>query len=1703
MRTSADTYLSQVNKGSTVRRNFHRLQWLLTLLVIPTVFWGLKLTGITMAGEAFCGIDEHEHGESCVLQEMVCEREEALPHFHTEDCLHTVLTCSLPEQEGHTHGDDCRSVVQICTLEESQGHSHQEACYTREWFCDIPEEPSHSHGGDCYDQMPGCGLEESEEHSHDETCMISQLVCQSPETEGHTHGSECYTDTLTCQEQEAEGHSHGSDCYTVEEGYVCGLDEQPAHFHTTDCFYTEEGNFICGTEETEGHTHGDDCYRVLESCPVPEHIHTPDCYSDISADLETDADWEASLEELTLGEDRLDNIIMVARSQIGVEESTRNFQVDELGVRRGITRYGQWYGNPYGDWSAMFVSFCLEYAGAEDLPRNAGVEAMRLEWEDEALYTDAEEYIPGTGDIVFWDHDADDAADSAAIVAGVEDGILTVIRGDFPEDQIITPEELKEILEAEAEAVAAETAAEEALISEEVPVDAEEAPAAAEDTPIPEEEPAAEEVVSVEEESMPVHLVAETACLLTDPDIMGYGMTPNPQPVRMMAASPRAASTVIAQTVSFSTNIFGSSSSRFVIYTESGGNYYAIDGNGETVQIYIDADGNISCDASDISMLYWSITRTNNNYRIYNAGTQRYLAPNNAEILRSNATDAQFDTQSGGGIKIRSGSTNYVRFNNENQTFVRGNGSNQGSVFYLGQTSVIGFWLDGTCGGLRVLGGAEERYEVVSQGSTYTLPEEWGSPDKYSYKIRGWYEITTRQYYQPGDTVAVTENMVFYADWVPATYDIGQFDEHVTNTVSTNGYITTRLYDYNYLFNIQSANASISYSNNDHSETWSMISSGNVQYGGQNTFNFVFGENDSGGKLSNPSNRSDDNRYHDAYTVSDGIYNAALGEMLFGTDNDFNPETGEGIIGKTYLGTGDHLLQIMDDPDDPHYGYYYYDSKRNAASFNQSKGRFYVYDYLSATSDSIGGAYSDFLPLNSPYIAPEGKTVGTYTYDGVDGEYEGVTHYRYDSAYDSGNHNSVNNVYTDYAYGMRMDVNFFLPNDPGTGGNKDLYGNDIVFEFSGDDDLWVLIDGVVALDIGGIHQSVPGTINFSTGEVTVNGKSQTNLMNLGENGQDAVKAGDHVMTVLYLERGSSMSNCSIYFNLMPRYGLEIKKEDVLTQEILDGTQFTVYEDLACTQTAELWDSEDAYKQDLAADGIADAFRSTFTVTNGVAKIWGLGSGNTYYIKETRAPQAEGYGLATGVIKLTLSKDGQATYHAEVIPEADGTEPSHGFTIHGVSIDETTKTVYLTATNAPETVKETTTVQVIKKWDDGDTVDHSSDYIEAYLTVMNPDGTTRHIREVVLSDENSWQYMWTNLPKYNYDQLKEVVYGIEESYESGYYSTVRQITKIELSTSHWAEATSFINGEKYILKTSKGYLSTTSASDAKLKWVDEATAQGSPLATWTATVSNGKVKLTNDSKQILSFNNGTSSNRYFYATTSSTDYQSFTPEDTGTGFRLYATRSNSTSKYYISTSNINTSGRIPSTTTSGSALILIPEELITDTVSQDVQNWGYQITNTPLAQGNETSLTVQKEWQIPEDHNESLYEESAVVVRLLANGVNTGRTVTLTLKNGWKDTFLGLPYKDEAGTVIVYTVEELWDKEYWSTSYGEIKVSDEATPKYSTTITNSYHKGGPVLPSTGTAARMLYVFFGGGMMLTSLGYGILLRCRRERGRHKPS
>ena len=1690
MQSPAEVYLSQLNQNNSIRTTLRQSLLLLSLAVTLVVFWGLKLTGITMAGEAFCGIAEHSHSEECPTRTLICGQEESEAHMHTEDCIVRNLICTEPEVPSHAHSKECLAKTVVCTQEEGPGHTHDDTCIRKELICKTAEEAAHFHDASCYSNtltcpltevVPHfhdagcyttdavCGQEESELHTHQDSCMHTYLSCTLAETSGHAHTNSCYESLLTCLLEETPGHIHDETCYQALSEYICGQAEYPAHTHEDSCYQYEEGNYICMLEETEGHTHEDSCYEpgigfgcglseadghihtpacitpetqfgcekeicdghshtdscydILEVCPLEEHIHDESCYSDVHADIETSDDWDRILSELVQTGTTAENLVTLAQSQLGYTESTRNFQVDAQGIRRGITRYGQWYGNPYGSWSSMFVSFCLHYAGAEDLPANAGAESMRLEWNNSGLYQAANQWTPQSGNLVFL-HEMVQAQTSDTDVAGQEDAPTLSY---------------------------ANVATAVAIITEVTP----------------------EGITVIQgdwEDSVSLRTLD-----LTNPAILGYGLVPEYSSFALRATDTEMLA-YVASTVPYSTNMF-TAGKCFVLYMEKDGVYYAIDGNANAVPVLIE-DGRIYSDAADPNRLLWTFTHNYNNYySIANASTGLYLhpyqnSPQDNGILLDHSQGTPL-TASGTGVKLIHSAS--VRINADATAFDVTTNQGEASTFYFGEAEYCSVWLDGTDGNLNSLSGSPNQQYDVLISSQLTLPEQWESPTKYSYRLRGWYDVTHNQYYAPGEEVTITENTVFYADWIAATYDIGQYNAHVANTVSTNSFITTHLFDYNYLFNVLSANATGSISKESHAETWNIIQSGTVGYKDRSSINFIFLDYGDGGALDYPNNRLDgQNAFPGEGIVTGGIYNSAIGNALFST-NDHLP-------GKCYLGTGDHLFQIMNDPNDPYYGYYYYDSARNAASYNQSDRRFYVYDYLEATSAELTSVKSDFLPLNSPYANTNGQQLGTYV---PNSEHARLTNYVYDAKYD-GDGNSVNRVSTNYAFGMKMDIRFYLPNKPGEGGNLDLYGNEMRFTFSGDDDLWVLVDGRIALDIGGIHQAESGEINFSTGDVSVQGNRNATLSSV----ISTLEPGEHTLTVMYLERGASHSNCAIYFNLAPRFGLNIQKEDVLTQKLLDGTQFSIYEDAACTVPAKLWKSQEAYDQGVAATHV-------FTIENGTADIWGLGSGNTYYIRETGAPDAEGYGCANGIIRLTIGQEGIVTYNADIIADPDGKQPSKGFTVHGVKIDNETKTAYIVVTNAPETVTETTTVQVIKKWED--TQSHSSDYITAYLKVTDPDGTVRRIREVILSDENDWHYTWTNLPKYDYDAMTIVNYGIEESYESGYYSSVRQVTEIVISKTEWAEALSFQNGETYILRTDNGYLATRNGdADTGYMWLDEATAKATPYSLWTAAVTGGTVKLTNGIGQTITFYyNGGSGATDFFATSDPPNQQSvqnLSYDNVSGGLRIFYQQGNT--RYYLLNS-MNSSGKFAYNTNGTNALIFHPVKMITQTDIHDIADWAYQIVNAPLPKENETAFSVQKVWRIPDGYDATLYEQEQVTVRLLADGVNSGRTVTLNLKNGWSGSFQGLPYKNADGKVIQYSVQEVWKKTGWTTDCGEVITTDGSPPTYSATITNTFHPYGPPLPSTGTAARSMYELSGLAIMLGSLAYGFGSRRKRER------
>lgn len=152
--------------------------------------------------------------------------------------------------------------------------------------------------------------------------------------------------------------------------------------------------------------------------------------------------------------------------------------------------------------------------------------------------------------------------------------------------------------------------------------------------------------------------------------------------------------------------------------------------------------------------------------------------------------------------------------------------------------------------------------------------------------------------------------------------------------------------------------------------------------------------------------------------------------------------------------------------------------------------------------------------------------------------------------------------YNKYSFGMNLGADFYMPKD-GKVNNQDM-----VFDFTGDDDVWVFIDGVLVLDLGGIHQALSGSINFATGDIKYDKNpyygqpARTISEAFGNAGKvwDSTPYKTHHLSFFYLERGDGGSNCKIRFNLpvKPSKAIDIEKETLGTIEADRQFQFQLF-----------------------------------------------------------------------------------------------------------------------------------------------------------------------------------------------------------------------------------------------------------------------------------------------------------------------------------------------------------------------------------------------------------------------------------------------------------------------------------------------------------------------------------------------------------------
>ncbi len=135
----------------------------------------------------------------------------------------------------------------------------------------------------------------------------------------------------------------------------------------------------------------------------------------------------------------------------------------------------------------------------------------------------------------------------------------------------------------------------------------------------------------------------------------------------------------------------------------------------------------------------------------------------------------------------------------------------------------------------------------------------------------------------------------------------------------------------------------------------------------------------------------------------------------------------------------------------------------------------------------------------------------------------------------TGNPDNPSEVNSTYSFGMSMNIRFTIPED------GQVNGQDMQFSFTGDDDVWVFVDGKLVLDIGGVHQAKNGNINFNSGRATtdIGGNTITDIYTKYPNIQ---KDGQlHTLTLYYLERCVSLSNFRMSCNLLQTPSFEVGK----------------------------------------------------------------------------------------------------------------------------------------------------------------------------------------------------------------------------------------------------------------------------------------------------------------------------------------------------------------------------------------------------------------------------------------------------------------------------------------------------------------------------------------------------------------------------------
>ena len=348
----------------------------------------------------------------------------------------------------------------------------------------------------------------------------------------------------------------------------------------------------------------------------------------------------------------------------------------------------------------------------------------------------------------------------------------------------------------------------------------------------------------------------------------------------------------------------------------------------------------------------------------------------------------------------------------------------------------------------------------------------------------------------------------------------------------------------------------------------------------------------------------------------------------------FNLEEGNGKYKRAYSDVKG-LFQL------DNYGYYYYNMRQNYAEYDEKENKFILYD--APAVDRTDSAYR-----NGVEVTDERSIGNFFPFNPASEVFDGVKDGKLTSSEAVQSHNGRNKSVRpmNHHLGMTVEIAFRQPVDgkitTGVSGQVPM-----TFQFSGDDDVWVFIDDVLVLDLGGTHSEIFGTIDFSTGEVLIGQTWKNNGFPYNENGVVDMQAlrnyivgkpttlkelfeaalseeefkkinwkgntfasdTNHTLKMFYLERGNYDSSLALRFNLQPQLFQTIKKVDQEGKPIA-GVGFELYPAVKATK------------------GETGAIECLYTDAN-------VEGNKTFYIKQQDGAQA----LAT----LTTDAHGMAVF----------------------------------------------------------------------------------------------------------------------------------------------------------------------------------------------------------------------------------------------------------------------------------------------------------------------------------------------------------------------------------------------------------------------------------------------------------------------------